>query len=73
MRVCFFPGKSAELLVEGPKWLRNYVSRTTRQDLLEVHGDSDTSLTVPGRGQDPSSAIFDEYANSVEPPIAVFR
>ena len=65
-----FPEKPAGRLVEGFEWLRNFVRRTTRQ---ELHGDSETSWTVPGRGQDLKSAIADEYVNSVEPPISVFR
>ena len=73
LRVRFFPEKPAERLVEGFEWLRNFVRRTTRHDLLEVHGDWDTSWTVPGRGQDLNSAVVGEYANSAEPPITVIR
>ena len=47
LRVRFFPEKSVERLVEGIEWLRSSVHRTTRRDLLEVHGDSDTSGSVP--------------------------
>ena len=38
-------------------------------DLLEAHGDSDTSWTAPGRGRNPNSAIVDEYVSSAGPPI----
>ena len=44
--VRFFPEKSAVHLVEGLEWPRNSVRRTTRRDLLGVHGDSDTSWAV---------------------------
>ena len=73
LRVRFFPEKPATRLVEGLDWLRVFVRRTTRHDLPEVHGDSDTSWTVPGRGRDLNSAVVDECVNSVEPPISVFR
>ena len=73
LRVRFFPEKSAARLVEGFEWLRNFVRRTTRFGLLEVHGDSDTSWIVPGRGRDLNSAVVDDCVNSVEPPISVFR
>ena len=73
LRVRFFPEKSATRLVEGLDWLRAFVRLTTCRDLLEVHGDSDTSWTVPGRGPDLNSAIADDYANSAEPPISCFR
>ena len=42
LRVSFFPEKSAERLVEVRELLRNFVRRTTRHELLEVHGNSDT-------------------------------
>ena len=73
LRVRFFQEKLTERLVEGLEWLRNFVRRTTRRDLLEIHGDSDTSRTVPGRGQDFNSSVVDEYVNSGEPPITVIR
>ena len=73
LRVRLFPEKSAERLVEGLDWIRAFVRRTTRRDLLEVHDDSDTSWTVPGRGRDFNSAVVDDYDYSVEPPISVFR
>ena len=73
LRVRFFQEKSATRLVEGLEWLRAFVRRTTCRDLLEVHGDSDTSWTVPGRGRDLNSAVVDDYVNSAEPPISVFR
>ena len=43
LRVRFFQEKLAGLLIQGIEWLRNFVRRTSRHDLLEVHGDSDTS------------------------------
>ena len=54
-----FPEKTAEHPSEGLEWLRNFVHRTTRHDLLEVHGDSDTSWMVPGRGQNLNSAVVE--------------
>ena len=45
----------------------------TRTDLLKLHGDSDTSWTVPGRGRDLNTVVVDAYVNSVEPPIRVVR
>ena len=73
LRVRFFPEKPAGRLAEGLDWLRAFVRRTTRHDLLEVRGDSDTSWTLPGRGRDLNSAVVDDYVNSIEPPISVFR
>ena len=73
LRVRFFPEKPATRLVEGLDWLRVFVRRTTRHDLPEVHGDSDTSWTVPGRDRDLNSAIAGDSDNSVEPSISVFR
>ena len=65
LRVRFFPEMLAGRLVEGLEWLRTFVRRTTRHDLLEVHGDSDTFWTVPGREQDLSSAVVDKYVNFI--------
>ena len=73
MRVRFIPEKSAERLVEGLGWLRNFVRCTSCHDLLEVHSDSNTSWAVPVRGQDPNSSIVDDYVNSAEPPITAIR
>ena len=73
LRTRFFQEKSAERLTEGTGWLRNYVRRTSRSDLLEVHGDSDTSWAETGRGRDFNSAVVDEYVNSVEPPTTGVR
>ena len=73
LRVRFFPEKSVKRLVKGLEWLCNFVRRITRHDLLEVHGDSGTSWTEPGCGQDFNSAVVEEYVNSVEPPIFVIR
>ena len=73
LRVRFSPEKSATRLVEGLEWLRSFARRTPRHNLLEVHGDSATSWTVPGRGCDLNLAVVDDYVNSVEPPISVFR
>ena len=69
----FFPDKSAISLVKGITWLPNFVRLTTQNNLLELHGDSDTSWTAFGRGRDLSTAIFDEYANKVDPPIRIIR
>ena len=73
LRARVFPEKAADRLVEGLEWPRNFFRRTTRRDLLEVHGDSGTSRAVPGRDQSPNSAIADGYVNSVEAPISVLR
>ena len=73
LRVRFFPGKSATRLVEGPDRLRAFVRHTTCRDLLEVHGDSDVSWTVPGRDRDLNSAIVNDCVNSAEPSISIFR
>ena len=45
----------------------------SRTDLLEIHGDSETSWTVTNRGRDLNIAIADAYVNSVEPPIRIIR
>ena len=68
LRVRIFQGESAKRLIKGTGWLRNFVRRTTRHDLLEVRGDSGTSWTVPGRGRDLNSAVVDEYVNSISLP-----
>ena len=59
LRVRFFP-RIRTRLIEGLEWLRTFVRRTTSHDLLEVHGDSDTPWTVPGRGRDLNSAVGDD-------------
>lgn len=55
LRVRFIQVKSAGRLVGGLEWLRNFVRRTTRDDLLEVHDNFETSWTAPGRGRDLNS------------------
>lgn len=47
--------------------------RTTTSDLLELHGDSDTSWTVPGRARDLNTSEVEAYPNSAEPPINFVR
>ena len=73
LRVRFFQENSAERPVEGLKWLRSFVCRATRQDLLEVHCDSDTTWKTPWRGQGLNSAVVDAHVNSVESPISITR
>ena len=48
LRVRFFQEKLAGRHIERTDWQCNFVRRTTRHDLLEVHGDSDTPWAVPG-------------------------
>ena len=69
LRARFSQEKSAERLVEGIGWLRNFVRRATRNDRLEVHGDSETSWTKPGRGRDLNSAV-DKAPDAVKGAIA---
>ena len=45
----------------------------TQSNFFELHGDSDTSWTVSGRGRDFNTAVVDEYANKVEPPVRITR
>ena len=73
MRIRFFPNKSSRRLAGGFAWLRRFVRRTTTSDLLELHGDSDTSWTVPGRARDLNTSEVEAYANSAEPPINFLR
>ena len=70
MRIRFFPDKSAISLVEGITWLRNFVRMTIQNNLLELHGDPDTSWTVSGRGRDLNTAVVGEYVKRAEPPVA---
>ena len=69
----FFPDKSAHSPVESTEWLRAFVRQTSRTDLFEIRGDSNTSCTVPGCGRDLNTAVVDAYVNSIEPPIRVIR
>ena len=71
LRIRIFPDKSTISLVEGIAWLRNFVRMTTQNNPLELHGDSDTSSTVSGRGRDLNTAVIDKYINKIEPPVRI--
>ena len=74
LRVRFFRDKSALSLVEGIAWLREFV-RTNALDrsVRELHGDSDTSWTVSGRGRDLNTAVVESYVRGIDPPFRIVR
>ena len=70
----FFRDKSALSLVEGITWLREFVHRAyPGRFVRELHGDSDTSWTVSGRGRDLNTAVVEEYVRGIQPPFRIIR
>ena len=66
LRVRFFRDKSALSLVEGIAWLREFVRSNCPGPLVrELHGDSDTSWTVSGRGRDLNTAVVERYIRGI--------
>ena len=60
LRVRFFRDKSALSLVVGITWLREFVRINLDRSVRELHGHSDTSWTVSGRGRDLNTAVVEE-------------
>ena len=73
LRVRFFREKSALSPVEGITWLREFVRTKLRRSVRELHGDSDTSWTVSGRGCDLNTAVVAEYVRKIDPPFSIIR
>ena len=73
LRVRFFRDKSALSLVEGITWLLESVRTRLRRSVRELHGDSDTSWTVSGRGRDLNTAAVAECVRGIDPPFSTIR
>ena len=69
----FFRDKSALSPVEGITWLREIVRTNLHSSVRELHGDSDTSCTVSGRGRDLNTAVVEEYVRGIDPPFRIIR
>ena len=70
----FFRDKSALSLVEGITWLREFVrTNCSGRSVRELHGDSDTSWTVSGRGRDLNTAVVEKYVRGIHPPFRIIR
>ena len=50
-----------------------FVRKNLDRPVRELHGDSDTSWTVSGRGRDLNTAVVEEYVRGIHPPFRIIR